>query len=159
MLQACDREFKTQRDYNTHMESHVDCPVPGCKFRGARRVVNIHRDEAHGNKKVRELTTRLTRKSLHPSRATTAHHATLAGCCGGITGGNRKVHLPWPQYFAIATVARDRVAWPPSTVKGSLSTVLLLTGGSLSARKTGPRPPTWQERHLHLACFAFSLVW
>ena len=37
--QACDREFKTQKDYDAHIDAHVPCPVHGCKFRGSRRVV------------------------------------------------------------------------------------------------------------------------
>jgi len=49
--EACDREFTSQTDFAAHVAAHVPCPVRGCNFQGARRVVNIHVEEAHSSSK------------------------------------------------------------------------------------------------------------
>jgi len=50
--EACDRDFTSQKDFEAHIAAHVPCPVAGCHYRGARRAVNIHVDEAHSSSKA-----------------------------------------------------------------------------------------------------------
>jgi len=50
--EACDRDFTSQKDFEAHIAAHVPCPVPGCNYRGAKRAVNIHVDEAHVSSKA-----------------------------------------------------------------------------------------------------------
>eukprot|EP00658_Telonema_sp_P-2_P024105 TRINITY_DN19670_c0_g1_i2.p1 TRINITY_DN19670_c0_g1~~TRINITY_DN19670_c0_g1_i2.p1 ORF type:complete len:252 (+),score=36.86 TRINITY_DN19670_c0_g1_i2:51-806(+) len=52
--EACDRDFGSLKDYEAHIAAHVPCPVRGCNFKGARRAVNIHLDDAHSNDKAKK---------------------------------------------------------------------------------------------------------
>ena len=45
----CEKEFKVESQYKSHLATHVQCQSPGCTFSASLRVVKDHIAAAHGD--------------------------------------------------------------------------------------------------------------
>lgn len=47
VCETCDRGFKTEELYRTHLNNHEKCPVSGCQFAAHPKIVRLHYECQH----------------------------------------------------------------------------------------------------------------
>jgi len=52
--EPCEKSFQSQDDYSKHLQKHMPCEEPGCKFMGSVSGLQVHHVRVH-NERLRDL--------------------------------------------------------------------------------------------------------